>query len=65
MFLAPRHRKLMGLPESDEPPKPSANRPPRCCPKATADVCYCQALGWLCPDHGITANPCRPGFTHD
>ncbi|WNG49179.1 hypothetical protein F0U60_37490 [Archangium minus] len=65
MFLTPRLRKLMGLPEPEDPHRPLPPGPPRCCDKAQPDMCFCDAPGWRCPDHGNRRAPCIPGNTHD
>ncbi|ATB41122.1 hypothetical protein CYFUS_006584 [Cystobacter fuscus] len=64
-FFTPRQRRLMGLPESEEPePKVPTGLPERCCTKAVEERCTCEARGWKCPEHGRRLNPCT-GLTHD
>lgn len=64
-FFTKRQLRMMGLPEPEEPSKPPPPGPPRCCDKAAADRCYCQARGWQCEEHGARMEPCNPSFTHD
>ncbi|PTL79188.1 hypothetical protein DAT35_36475 [Vitiosangium sp. GDMCC 1.1324] len=68
MFLTPRLRKLMGVPEPEEPKSPfgpgNLRSIRRCCDKAVAKQCRCDWYKWHCPEHGVKGE-CHPTWSHE
>ncbi|HEX5750007.1 MAG TPA: hypothetical protein VFZ09_27505 [Archangium sp.] len=68
MHLTERHRKLMGLPEPEEPAivygPGNLAHVVRCCAEATLFQCTCDWYKWKCRAHGV-AGECHPTNNHD